>query len=95
VESYIEEKQAESYAAEMSEDMLIELINKSREFAKARNISACRGFIGDYVESVTVYSDKIETKFKITVPDSGNNSLNPMIVEYDLAEMKAKYKEAV
>ena len=95
VESYIEEKQVESYAAEMSENVLIELINKSREFVKARNISACRGFIGDYVESVTVSSDKIKTKFKIAVPDNGNNSLNPLIVEYDLAEMKAKYKEAV
>jgi site-specific DNA recombinase len=95
VESYIEEKQVESYAAAMSEDVLIELINKSKDFVKARNFSACREFISNYIESVTVYRDKVETKFKITVPDSGNNSLNPLIVEYDLEEMKAKYKKAV
>ena len=34
VESYIEEKHVESYAAEMSENVLIKLINKSREFGK-------------------------------------------------------------
>ena len=47
------------------------------------------------VEGVTVYRDKVAIKFKIVVPDKDNNALNPLIIEYDLEEMKARYKKAV
>ena len=95
VEGYIQEKEMEGNAAEISEDVLISLINKSKEIVKARNIADCRDLIGNYVESVTVYRDKVETKFKIGVPDANNNALNPMKIEYDLSELKEKYKKAV
>jgi hypothetical protein len=62
---------------------------------KARNIVECRGFIGNYVESVTVYRDRVEIKFKIGVPDTDNDTLQPLKVECDLKEMKEKYKKAV
>ena len=74
--------------------MIIGLINKSKEFVKVRNISECCGFIGNYVEGITVYRDKVEIKFKIAVPGE-NNTLNPLVVGYDLEEMKVRYKKAV
>jgi len=95
IEGYIHEKEMEGNAAAISEDTLIGLINKSKEIVQARNISECRDLIGNYVESITVYKDKVETKFKIGVPDESNSTLQPMIIEYDLDELKEKYKKAV
>jgi site-specific DNA recombinase len=95
IESHIEAKQVEGNAAEVSDEIIIGLINKSKDFVKARNISECRGFIGNYVESVVVCRDKVEVKFKIGVPDKNNGTLLPLIVEYDLEALKEKYKKAV
>jgi hypothetical protein len=47
------------------------------------------------VESVTVYRNKVEVKFKIGVPDKNNDTLLPLMVEYDLNELKEKYKKAM
>ena len=95
VEGYIQGKEMEGNAAAISEDVLISLINKSKEIVKARNIADCRDLIGNYVESITVYKDKVETKFKIGIPDANNNALTPMKIEFDLDELKEKYKKAV
>jgi hypothetical protein len=59
----------------------------------ARNISECRHFISNYVESVTVYRDKVEVKFKIAVPDGSNDTLCPLKVEHDLMEVKERYRK--
>ena len=95
VKNYIQEVSKESDIAAISEEILIGQINKSKEFVEVRNISECRGIIGNYVEGVTIYQDKVAIKFKIAVPDENNNALNPLVVEYDLEEMKARYKKAV
>ena len=92
---YIQEKNKKSNAIAVSEEILTGLINKSRDIVKSRNILECRNLIGNYVESVTIYKDKVEIKFKINVPDESNNALNPLKIEYDLNMLKAKYKNAV
>jgi hypothetical protein len=70
------------------------MINKSKELVKARNIPGCRNIIGNYVESVTVYRDKVEIKFKIAVPDENNDELCPLKVERDLKMLREKYQKA-
>ena len=95
VESCIQGINMGDAAAAISEEIIIGLINKSKDFVKTRNISECRGFIGNYVEGITIYREKVEIKLKIAVPDEDNNALNPLVVEYDLKEMKARYKKAV
>jgi site-specific DNA recombinase len=92
VESYIQEISMKSNSAAISEKSIIGLINKSRELVKARNISECRNIVGNYVESVIVYRDKVEIKFKIGTPDLNNNLL-PLKVEEPLEVLKAKYKK--
>jgi hypothetical protein len=95
VESYIQEIQMRENTAAISEEMIIGMINKSKELVKARNIPECRNIIGNYVESVTVYRDRVGIKFKIGVPDNDNGSLYPLSVERDLEDVKEKYKKAV
>jgi site-specific DNA recombinase len=93
VEDCLKEISKKGKAAAVSEETIIELINKSKDFVMARNISECRKFIGDYVESVIVYHDKVEIKFKISVPDRDNNTLSPLKVEHDLEVLKEKYRK--
>jgi hypothetical protein len=95
IEGYIQEIKIKNNAVAISEDMIIELINKSKELVQVRNISECRDFIGNYVESVIVYRGRVEIKFKIVVPDTNNNTLQPLKIECDLDVVKEKYKNAV
>ena len=81
-------------AVSISEERIIGMINKSKELVRARNIPECRNIIGNYVESVTIYRERVEIKFKIGVPDKDNGALCPLSVEHDLEEVKEKYKKA-
>ncbi|GHV31834.1 hypothetical protein FACS1894167_14520 [Synergistales bacterium] len=94
IEACIQEIQMRNNAAAVSEDMIIGLINKSKESVRLRNIAECREFIGNYVESVIVHREKVEIRFKIGVPDTDNDTLSPLTVEYDLEELKDKYRKA-
>jgi site-specific DNA recombinase len=95
IEGYIQEIKIKSNAAAISEDMIIGLINKSKESVNARNISECHSFIRNYVDSVIVYRDRVEIKFKISVPDENNNTLYPLKTVHDRKDVKEKYKNAV
>jgi site-specific DNA recombinase len=95
VEGYIQEISIKSNSAAISEEAIIGMISKSKESIRARNITECRDIIGNYVESVIVYRNKVEIKFKIAVPDLNNNTLLPLKVEDSLEEVKAKYKKTV
>jgi site-specific DNA recombinase len=94
VEGFIREIRMKENVGAVSEEMIYGMINKSKELVKARNIPECRKIVGTYVESVTVYRDKVEIKFKIAVPDKDNSALCPLKVERDLEELKGKYKRA-
>jgi site-specific DNA recombinase len=93
-EGYIQEIQMRENTASISGEMIIGMINKSKELVKARNIPECRNIIGNYVESVTVHREKVEIKFKIGAPDNDNGALCPLSVERDLEDVKEKYKKA-
>jgi site-specific DNA recombinase len=95
VEGDVQEIGMKENTAAISEEMIVGMINKSKELVRVRNISECRSIIGNYVESVTVYRDKVEIKFKIAVPDKDNSMLCPLKVEHDLEALKGKYQKAV
>jgi site-specific DNA recombinase len=86
-ENYIQEIQMRENTASISEEMIIGMINKSKELVKAHNILECRNIIGNYVESVTVHREKVEIKFKIGVPCNDNGALCPLSVERDLEDV--------
>jgi site-specific DNA recombinase len=94
VEECIREIEAKSSAALVSEEMIMGVINKSRKAVREKNISECREFIGNYVESVVVYSDWIEIRFKIVVPDENNEAAYPLRVTHSIDDIKAKYRKA-
>jgi hypothetical protein len=94
VENYVQEIRVKENISAVSEEMIFGMINKSKELVKAHNIPECRNIIGNYVESVTVYRDKVEIKFKIAVPDKDNGALCPLKVEHDLETLKEKYQKA-
>jgi hypothetical protein len=93
VEGYIQEIRMKENTSAVSEEMIFGMINKSKELVRVRNIPECRNIIGNYVESVTVYRDKVEIKFKITVPDKDNGALCPLKIEHDLKALKEKYQK--
>lgn len=80
---------------QMSEDMVCELVEKSKQFIKSRNLPECKAFINSYVEKVIVYSDKVQVKFKINVPNKDNTALEPLIVEESKETIYTHYKDAV
>jgi site-specific DNA recombinase len=51
----------------IDEGAITQLIEKSRDFVKAKNIPECRNFIENYVEKVIVFNDRVEIIFKINV----------------------------
>jgi site-specific DNA recombinase len=93
VENYIHEMRMKGNSAAVSKEMIVGMINKSKELVRERNIPECRNIIGNYVESVTVYRDKVEIKFKIAVPDKDNSMLCPLKVEHNLEALKEKYQK--
>jgi site-specific DNA recombinase len=94
VENYVQEIRMKENISVVSEEMIFGMINKSKELVRARNIPECRNIIGNYVESVIVYRDKVEIKFKIAVPDKDNGALCPLKVEHYLEALKEKYQKA-
>jgi site-specific DNA recombinase len=93
VEGYIHEMRMKGNSAAVSEEMIVGMINKSKELVRVSNIPECRSIIGNYVESVIVYRDKVEIKFKIAVPDKDNSALCPLKIERDLEALKEKYQK--
>ncbi len=49
------------------DNLLKELIQKSKVFLVRKNISECRKFINSYVDNVVVYNDKVEVNYKISI----------------------------
>jgi len=63
----------------INENMIQSLVERSRDFVRAKNIPECRNFIENYVKKVLVYSDRVEVIFKIHVPsDDDDTSVVPL-----------------
>jgi site-specific DNA recombinase len=88
LEGYLQEMHLKNSALIISEEKIIELIQKSKEFVKTRNIAECGNFIRSYVERVVVYNDKVEVLFKVQVPDDVNDSPTGIMIESDLGTLK-------
>jgi site-specific DNA recombinase len=71
----------------MSEEIIAQMIGKSKELVEARSISECRKIVSNFVESVVVRRDRVEIKFKINVPDEDNN-LSPLTRIDELSVVK-------
>jgi site-specific DNA recombinase len=87
LEAYISELTLKNAEVKITEEMVIELINRSKDFIRTRNIPEIRQFINAYVEKVVVYQDTVDVIFKINVPDE-DDKLAPMVSNGNIKELQ-------
>jgi site-specific DNA recombinase len=95
LESYLRDMCLKNSVATVSENAICELISKSREFVRIRNIPECRNFINSYIEKVIVYNERVEVLFKVHVPGEANDVISPLKSEEDINLLKKGYRQAV
>jgi site-specific DNA recombinase len=91
LETQIREITFTSNTAILSEEMIIELINKSKECLTSRNIPECRKILSSYIDKVVAYRDKVKIFFKIHVPDNENTALSQLTSEEDRKTLQKGY----
>lgn len=79
----------------MSEEIVAELVEKSKEFVRTKNLPECKVFINSYIERVTVFDEKVEVKFKLYVPNGSNDEFEPLTITETLKNVYDNYKDAV
>lgn len=76
----------------ISEEKILELISRSRDFVKSRNIPECRRFIKNFLEKVVIYGERVELLFKIHIPDNNGASVKQLKSGEGVDTIKADYK---
>jgi site-specific DNA recombinase len=94
-ESCIQEIQGQNSAPVLSEAMLTEVIHRTKDTLNTGNLAELRSVIEHYIDSVIVWNDKVEVRFKINIPDEESDALFPLTTEGKLAELRADYKKTV
>jgi site-specific DNA recombinase len=92
IEAHIRKINHENDAVVITEETIIDLVNRSRDFVKTRNIPECRNFIESYVERVDLYADRVEVRFKIHVPDEAMDSVSPLQSGERIGLIQKEYK---
>ena len=94
VEAQIREISRDTGASMITDETIIDLINRSKEFVQTRNIPECRNFIDSYVGKVIIYGDKVEIQFKIHVPD-GDDTISPLTSGERIKALQNGYRQVV
>lgn len=94
LEGYIEELTLNKNLL-ISEEIVAELVEKSKEFVRTKNLPECKVFINSYIERVTVYEEEVEVKFRLYVPSGNKEEFEPLTVTESLRNVYAHYKDAV
>lgn len=94
MEDYIEQLTL-NHDLNVSEQLVGELLVKSKEFVKTRNLPECKTFIKSYVDSVLVFQNKVCVKLKIAVPNTKTGEFEPLVVEESIKSIYENYKDAV
>jgi site-specific DNA recombinase len=79
LERQIEEVEVNKKIAILSEDITADLLYKSREVVRTRDMAECRNLISLFIDSVLVYSDRVDVTFKVNVPGAQSGDLIPLI----------------
>lgn len=80
---------------QVSEQIVSELVEKSKDFIKSKNLPQCKIFIESYIDRVMVFDEYVEVKFKINVPTKDNSGFEPLVVRSTLKNIYDNYKDAV
>ncbi|MDR2175159.1 MAG: recombinase family protein [Synergistaceae bacterium] len=92
IEGYIQELGVKNKVSLISEEAVLGLLNRSRDFIKTHNISECRNFINSYIEKVVVFKEKVEVFFKIHVPDETADKVVPLKSEEGIIKLRREYQ---
>jgi len=95
LERRIDELKVSNTAISFTDEVTVELLHRSREIVKTRNLVECRNLMYAFVDSVVVYSGKVDVKFKVNVPDAAGHSLVPLQVEHSKEGILESFKKAV
>jgi site-specific DNA recombinase len=95
LENYIRDITLSAKAAVVSDEMICDLITRSQEFVRTKNIAECRHFIQSYIDKVVVSAEKVEVFFKIHVPDEDSDTASPLTCEEGIKVLQKVYKEAI
>jgi site-specific DNA recombinase len=76
----------------ITEETIIDLVNRSRDFVRTRNIPECRNFIESYVDKVLVYANKVVVQFKIHIPEGENGTISPLSSGERIRLIQQEYK---
>jgi len=76
----------------LAEEMIRELVHKSKESVQNRDIQECRQFLHSFVDKVLSYRDKVEIFFKIHVSDNTNDFFSQMKSEECTKTLRKEYK---
>lgn len=98
LEEYKKELTLKNASASMiTEDMITELISKSKDFVRNKNLAECRNFIESYIDKVVVFAERVEVYFKIHIPNesaepSHSTEITPLKSEEAIKALQKEYK---
>ena len=95
LERRIDELTISNTAVSFTESLTAELLNKSREIVRTKDLVECRNLIYAFVDSVIIYSDRVEVLFKVNVPADGGYGLVPLRIEQSKEAIMESYRRAV
>jgi site-specific DNA recombinase len=95
VENCIQDIEEKNNVPLLSEEMLTQMISQAKKAVDTGNILECREVIESFVQSILVYRDRVEVKFKISISDEDNDTLSPLTIEEKLTELKAGYQKVI
>jgi len=82
-------------AVTITDEKILELVNRSREFVQTKNIPECRNFIEQYVEKVLVFADHVEVLFKINVVGDNDGEVTNLTSKEDVKTLQREYRNVV
>ena len=95
LESRIDELTINNTAVSFTDSITADLLNRSREIVRTRNLVECRNLMYAFVDSVIVYADRVEVLFKVNVPDDGDFGLVPLQIEQSKEAITEGFRKVV
>lgn len=75
----------------ITEEQIMMMFSKFREFVLTRNLPECKKLIADYVESVAIFRDHVEVVFNVVFSISDKNATYRKISKLSRIEIHEKY----
>ena len=92
IDEQIDKLSKESTSLILSEKQIEDMKEHRKEVKEKTNLKKLRQIISYYIESVTVFHDRIEIAYRYAMPDKQTNELVPMTIVRGLDQVKLEHK---